>query len=124
MSEEDEAPIPLAGGEEEEDLTPLPLADEEAKAPTQSKIRAFGAAAAPTETRQKEYRRAPTVTGSGAVRCRLFHSNISVPSLGHMVERINEWLDSEQVEVKHVTKVVGIMEGKTAEPNIIITVWY
>ena len=124
MSEDEEAPIPLEGPEQEEEA--LPLAEEQAPAAGEasSKIRAFGSVAASTARRQKQFKRAPTLTGAGAVRCRLFNSKISVPALTHMIEAINEWLDSEDVEVKAVNQVVGVMEGKTPEANVIVTVWY
>jgi hypothetical protein len=124
MSEEEEAPIPLEGPEEE--LEALPLAAEEAPAAekSSSKIRAFGSVAAPLAEQRKQFQRTPNLTGAGAVRCRMFNSKISVPALEHMVEKINEWLDSEEVEVKAVNQVVGVMEGKTPEPNLIVTVWY
>ena len=41
-----------------------------------------------------------------------------------MEQQINEWIDGNQIEIKAVTQVVGVMEGKTPEPNVIITVWY
>jgi hypothetical protein len=125
MPQDDEAPIPLSGGEEPEDLT-LPVEGPQTAAPQpgSSKIRAFGAVAGAAEAHRKQFRRKCNLTGAGAVRCRLFHSKISVAAMEHMVDTINEWLDGEQVEVKYVTHVVGILEGKTPEPNIIITVWY
>ena len=125
MSQDDEAPIPLESGDEEE-LTPLPLAEEAPSAPgqTSSKIRAFGAVAVGAGKKEKAYQRQPSLTGAGAVRCRMFHSKISVASLEHLIESINEWLDGEEIEVKHVGELVGVMEGKTPEPNLIVMIWY
>lgn len=119
----EDAPIPL----DYDDLAPLSLADEEdASGPisgqSSTKIQAFGAHTGTTE--QHKYKRTPTLTGAGAVRCRLFHSKITVAALDHMTETINEWLDDDEIEVKSVAQVIGTMEGKKPEPNIIVTVWY
>ena len=70
------------------------------------------------------FKREPNLTGAGAVRCRIFFSRIAVAPLQYMEGQINAWLDANQIEIKAVTQVVGVMEGKTPEPNVIITVWY
>ena len=54
----------------------------------------------------------------------MFHCKISAPSMEHMEGQINEWLDGHDVEVKFVTQVVGVLEGKMSEPNLIVTLWY
>ena len=118
-----DAPIPL----DYDDLAPLSLADEEdASGPisgrSSTRIQAFGAHTGTTE--QHKYKRTPILTGTGAVRCRLFHSKITVAALDHMTETINEWLDNDEIEVKYVGQVIGTMEGKKPEPNILVTVWY
>ena len=41
-----------------------------------------------------------------------------------MQESINEWIDGDKIEVKEVGHLIGVMEGKTPEPNMIIMVWY
>jgi len=41
-----------------------------------------------------------------------------------MIDQINEWLDENEVEIKFIGQVVGTMEGKTPEPNLIVTIWY
>ena len=125
MPEDDDAPIPLEGADEA-DLAPLPVEGEEtpASAQTSRKIQAIGSAGVTREQREKEFQRTPNLTGTGAVRCRVFHSKITVAAMDHLAETINDWLDSEDVEVKHVTQVVGVLEGKTPEPNVILTVWY
>ncbi len=121
MATNPDGPIPL----EEEDLGSVPLAESEgAAAPGKSpKIQAFGGAAVRARA-QKEFERPLNLTGAGATRCRVFNSKVTVAAIDHMVDQINEWLDGEQIEVKYVNQVVGIMEGKTAEPNVIVTVWY
>ncbi len=115
--------IPVEGDE----LEPLQLegGDEPvAGAQTSSKIRAFGGAAGGRRTVKQEFKRPLNVNGTGATRIRVFRSKITVAAIDHMVNQINEWLDGGEIEVKHVTDVVGTLEGKTPEPNLIITVWY
>ena len=135
MSPDEETPIPAEAPAPEEtpiplddDLAPLSLADEEdASGPvsgrSSTKIQAFGAHTGGAAQRH-QYKRTPNLTGAGAVRCRLFHSKITVAALDHMTDTINEWLDSDEIEVKYVAQVIGTMEGKKLEPNIIVTVWY
>jgi len=88
-----------------------------------SQVKAFGARKILGPTKEA-FSRAPNLTGAGAVRCRIFFSRIAVAPLTYMEQQINEWLDSNQIEVKAVAQVVGVMEGKSPEPNVIITVWY
>lgn len=71
-----------------------------------------------------DFKRKAVNTGSGAVRCRMFHSKIAESSMEHMQDQINTWLDDENIDVKHVGHMVGALEGKHTEPNIIVMVWY
>ena len=122
MATEHDGPIPL----DEEDLAAVPLAGPASAAAASgksSKIQAFGAATARARA-QQEFKRPLNLTGAGATRCRAFNSKITIAAIDHMVNQINEWLDTGDIEVKHVNQVVGVMEGKTAEPNVIVTVWY
>ena len=41
-----------------------------------------------------------------------------------MEKQVNEWVDGEEIEVKHVGHTIGILQGKTNEENIFVTVWY
>lgn len=86
-------------------------------------LRAFGRTAAKTDGRP-ELKRELNNNGEGATRCRIFFSKIAVSSLQHMENQINEWLDESCYEVKHVGHSIGVMEGKTQEPNLILCVWY
>ena len=130
---------------EESDLIGADLTDEEPLAleadpeplaidPVESPIGLVGAGEEPhvmrqfgrhaLEVKKTEFRRTLNVTGKGATRCRLFHSRIAVAPLEHLEQQVNEWLDSEDIEIKHVGQSVGIMEGKTAKPNLVVMVWY
>jgi hypothetical protein len=85
-------------------------------------VRALGAAAA--AGKKAEFKRPLNVTGQGATRCRIFHSKIAIASLENMEHTINEWLDSGKIEVKQVGHIIGTMEGKRPEPNLVVLVWY
>lgn len=63
-------------------------------------------------------------TGKGATRCRIFRSKISVPAIESLEEHINEWLESDDIDVKEVGHLIGTMHGKIDEDNIIILAWY
>ena len=41
-----------------------------------------------------------------------------------MQRQINEWLDSDEIEVKQVGHLIGTMEGKRPEPNLRVMIWY
>lgn len=71
-----------------------------------------------------QFKRQLNKDGCGAVRCRIFNSKIALASLQHMETQINEWMDENDFEIKHVGHCIGVMEGKTQEPNMIVTVWY
>ncbi len=104
----DDEPLSIEGGDDASDGT--------------SKIRRWGGA---TDVVAKtEYKRALNLNGTGATRCKVFHSKIAIAPLEFMQKQINEWLDSDEIEAKFTTQVVGTMEGKRAEPNLIVTIWY
>jgi hypothetical protein len=120
--EPDESP----GGEKhsaakDDDDEPIRLVETEGEPNAQ--LRAFGAAAL-GGAKAEQYKRQLNVDGHGATRCRVFHSKISLTPLEHMENTINQWLDSGDIEIKHVGHVIGTMEGKRPEPNLIVMVWY
>ena len=128
----DEKPIPT-GDEELPDELPLapesiPREEEESIQLVETgdeihgEVRAFGSTL--DQERKVRFQRPVNLTGQGAVRCRIFHSKIAVASLEHLEHSINEWLDGNKVEIKHVGHVIGIMEGKRPEPNLLVMVWY
>lgn len=114
----DDEPISLIGDDE-----PISLVDSEDSSDFKpGGIKMIGAAA--EEAHEEVFKRALNVNGSGATRCRLFHSKISVASLEFMQHQINEWLDNNEIEIKQVGHLVGTMEGKRPEPNLLVMVWY
>ena len=60
-----------------------------------------------------------------ATRCRTFHGKLTDAGLSHMDEIINEWLDSHpDLFIKSCTSTVGVFEGKSKEPHLLVTVFY
>ena len=106
--------------EQAEPEEPIKLVDDDETAG--EAMRTIGVAGGPG-VRKAERKRPLNVNGTGATRCRLFHSRIQLSSLEHMEEQINAWLDSQKIEVKHVGHVIGVMEGKRPEPNVMVFVW-
>jgi len=74
---------------------------------------------------EKEYKRAAIMTGNGACHIKSFHCHLSDDGLRHLDTRINDWLDAHgQYEVKFVTSNIGLWDGKTKDPELIVNVWY
>jgi hypothetical protein len=109
-----------APAKDEDDEEPITLVEEGETGATA--MRTFGTAAA--VARKSQFKRTLNVTGTGATRCRIFHSKIAIAPLEHLEGDINDWLDSEEIEVKQVGHIIGTMEGKRPEPNLLVIVWY
>lgn len=63
--------------------------------------------------------------GKGATRCRIFHAKLNDGALRFMQENINDWIDGHaDVEIKYANTQVGVVEGKSQEPHLIVTVFY
>lgn len=113
-----EQPVSLAGpGEDDE---PISLVDSDGTAGP-SKVK-FGGRA--TVKKRAEFIRSVNVNGTGATRCRLFRTKMGLAAIDALDQQINEWLDSEEIEVKHICQNIGDIQGKTVESNLIVTVWY
>lgn len=110
-----------------DDLAPISLADalEPSEPPAQRTSHgtmSLPAAAPPEEARLT---RPVNKTGTGATRCRTFHSKLSDEAMRHMDQQINDWCDRHpDVEIKFCSSTVGTWTGKHAEPNLIVTVFY
>jgi len=60
-----------------------------------------------------------------ATRCRTFHAKLSEGAMSFLNNQINEWIDGNpNITVKFATSAIGIFEGKHAEPNLILTLFY
>ncbi len=68
----------------------------------------------------------PLLTGSpNATRCRTFHSKLADAAMAYMNQQINEWADHrDDIEIKFATSCIGVVEGKHADPHLIVTVFY
>lgn len=92
-----------------------------------SKIQAFGGSLL-TDTHiwdESQFKRKADPNAEGAIRCRIFHSKLNQGAIEFMVDSINRWIDEdENVRIKHATSTIGIFEGKHADPNIILTLFY
>jgi len=103
---------------------PIHLEEELPEEAPHAEVKAFGAGHNVPHKTDSQYKRKLNLTGQGATRCKVYFSKIAPPSLEFMENQINHWLDSEQIEVKQVSQVIGVMEGKTPQPNLIVLVWY
>lgn len=112
-------PVPVPVDEE-----PLSLVDMDEPTDGKSGVKMLGAASMGAAHKATQFKRQPNVNGQGAVRCRIFHSRIAAAPLEYMEHQINEWIDNANIEIKQVGHVIGTMEGKTPEPNMIVMVWY
>lgn len=123
-----------AGLLEEQDDTPIAFADEDLAPPPRqgSKIRQFGGSPggmgdsfAGAIIEKSEWNRETLRGTSSATRCRTFHCKLTDASFSHMNQQINEWVDNhEDIEIKFATSAIGVVEGKHADPHLIITVFY
>lgn len=85
---------------------------------------AFSAAGAAPDGQASRPRRLNT-TGGGATHMRIFHSRLSEGAVRHLDEQVNAWLAANpDVEIKFANSTVGVWEGKHAEPNLILTLFY
>lgn len=115
-------PVPPPAAKKAEE-TPIQLVEADDVKP--AKRKAFGSAAARAGFAIKtEFQRDLNLDGTGATRCKLFHSRIADGPLLHMETLINEWLDENEIEVKFATQTIGMMEGKRSEPNLLMMIWY
>jgi hypothetical protein len=71
------------------------------------------------------YRRPLAKGAPYATRCRTFHCKLSDSGFAHLNQQINEWIDRhDEIEVKFATSTIGVVEGKHADPHLIITIFY
>ncbi len=60
-----------------------------------------------------------------ATRCRTFHCKLNETAIAYLDRMVNEWVDAhEEIEIKFVTSTIGLFEGKHADPNLIMTLFY
>jgi len=123
------APVATEGAPETADPADEPIAlvdlDEESPAGTSTRIHGFSGGQVGVQHAERKYER-PLLRGtSSATRCRTFHCKLTDASFKHLNDQINEWLDqNEDIEIKFALSNIGVVEGKHADPHLIITVFY
>lgn len=76
-------------------------------------------------THESQLRRSVDPGVDTATRCRVFHCKLADGAFGHMCDQVNEWADSnEGIRIKFATSCIGVVEGKHADPHLIVTVFY
>lgn len=106
----------------DEPLTLVEDASVDAVAEHQKKIRSYDDA---TKHRAHDWKREVHHSNAGATRVKSFHCKYSDQGLAYMDDAINEWLDSHpEADVKFVTSTVGMFDGKSREPALVLNVWY
>ena len=77
------------------------------------------------ELEQKDYHRPLNKTGQGATRVRIFHTKLADGPVRVLNQQVNDWLETHpEIEIKFANTTVGTWEGKHAEPNLILTLFY
>jgi len=67
----------------------------------------------------------PDPTLPTATRCRTFHSKLNEGAVAFMNDQINTWIDENpDLRIKFATSSIGVFEGKHADPNLILTIFY
>lgn len=124
-----ESAIPIDPTELEEEgspggsaaLDPLDLAPSDDSTAGKTQIHHFGKT---TQREDEVWRRKPKITGHGASHVRTFYAKLRPDGIQHMDAQINEWLDKHpDYEVKFATTAVGLLQEKSAEPALFVTVW-
>ena len=117
---ESQAPLSAADGDQGVAL----VDDSEMEKSERKVIRAFGGVGG-VKVDETKLSRSLQKTGAGATRIKIFHTKMNDGAVEFLSQTINEWIDhNPDVEIKAVQTTVGIWEGKHAEPNLILTVWY
>lgn len=111
------------------DVTDEPLSlvsEEEVSSGGSTKIRSFSEGSTLAGVHNEEnFKRPLAGVNEPATRCRTFHGKLTQAGLAHMDEQINEWLDSHpDLYIKNSASTVGVFEGKTKEPHLLVTMFY
>ena len=120
------APAPVKPADDRIELVDeIPSAPTPAGATADSKSRVGAFSAQDMARKEDVFQRQLHTSPTGATRVRSFHGRLSDQGLEYMDHAINEWLDRHpDVDVKFVTSVTGVYEGKIREPAIILNIWY
>ena len=79
----------------------------------------------PPSATQHKFKRHLQHNECGAIRCRIFHAKLNDGALQFLQDQINNWIDQNpEVDIKHLNTNVGVVEGKSSEPHLVITLFY
>lgn len=71
------------------------------------------------------YKRPLAAANLPATRVRTFHGKLTEAGVAHMDEQINDWLEEHpDIFIKNTTSSIGMFEGKTKEPHVVLTLFY
>jgi hypothetical protein len=117
-----------ASGEVDPTEIPVALVDDDkphvVSGPS-AQIHGFSGAEMLAQTTKHEYKRPLLHDTQSATRCRTFHCKLTDASFANLNEQINEWVDEhEEIEIKFALSNIGVVEGKHADPHLIVTVFY
>ncbi|MBU0617882.1 MAG: hypothetical protein KKI02_09205 [Planctomycetes bacterium] len=121
-------PEPMTGGDYDPIEVPIALVGEDKPrivAGPSDQIHGFSGAEMLAKTAEHEYKRPLLHDTQAATRCRTFHCKLTDASFANLNEQINEWVDEhEDIEIKFALSSIGVVEGKHADPHLIVTVFY
>ena len=119
--------------DDKDELSTIALLEEEKKASddssTATAMHGFSgdsfAAGADAILDESKYTRRLNPQAVAATRCRTFHAKLNAGAVAFMNDQINSWVDAhEDVVIKFASTDIGIFEGKKADPNLIVTLFY
>ncbi len=88
-------------------------------------IMTFGSKNSGADDDEKNFKRPLQHDGRGATRCRILHAKLNDGAMKFLQDQINEWIDNHpDIEIKSASTQVGVVEGKSQEPHLIITLFY
>jgi len=117
---------PIKEGKDEADETLSLVSEDEVPTHGSTEIHSFaeGSTLAGTH-KESDFKRPLSGLNEPATRCRTFHGKLTEAGLAHMDELINEWLDSHpDIYIKTSASSVGVFEGKSKEPHLLVTMFY
>jgi len=119
----------MAARSAEQNDVPIALVEEEEKprvvAGPSAQIHGFSGSEMAVRSVEHTYKRSLLKDTQSATRCRTFHCKLTDASFVNLNEQINEWVDEhEDVEIKFALSNIGVVEGKHADPHLIVTIFY
>ena len=121
-SESDDEPIPFEDNVDDSEQSavshaPLNLGSEQT--PTQQSVPSIQ----PIKPAVQKKDEIPS--GSRIIGVKTFFAKLHAGAIEYLDTQVTEWLQKNpEVVIKRISAVTGDVQGKTVEPNIIITIWY